>query len=97
MPTLRVWNPVAKIVEAHVRPAERPASLEGKRIGLYWNYKSGGDVALERVRELLQERYPGTEFANFEGDVGFTVKYGTEALAKRVAAACDVVVGSTAD
>jgi hypothetical protein len=97
MSELRVFNPVAEVVEVRVKPARRPSSLEGKRVGLYWNYKSGGDLALDRVEELLHERYPKAQFAHFRGDVGFTVKYGTEKLADQVAASCDVVVGSTAD
>ena len=97
MSEIEVFNPVAETVKAHVAPAVRPTDLAGKRIGLYWNYKSGGDLALAHVKELLGKRYPDARFEEFVADVGFTVKYGTEKLADRVASACDVVVGTTAD
>jgi hypothetical protein len=43
--------------EVQVRPrADRPASLEGKTVGLLDISKPRGDVFLDRVAELLRER-----------------------------------------
>ena len=49
---LDVMNPVAPVLgEVHATPpAPRPSSLEGKTIGLVWNGKANGDVALKRGR-----------------------------------------------
>jgi hypothetical protein len=60
--TLRVLNPVAARKFRPIPPARRHPDLAGKKIGLYWNYKKHGDVALGRVRELLSERYAGMSF-----------------------------------
>ena len=64
--TLRVLNPVAARKFRPVAPAKRHADLSGKKIGLYWNYKKHGDVALRRVKELLSGRYEGMRFEWFE-------------------------------
>ena len=42
--------------------APRPAVLDGKRIGLLWNAKVNADIYLQRIRELIEERFPDTEF-----------------------------------
>ena len=41
--------------------AKRPASLEGKVMGIVWNGKPGGDALLERFGELLTERFRFSE------------------------------------
>lgn len=94
---LRVYNPVAEILEVNHPPAARIDDLNGKRIGLYWNMKAGGDVALERTQQLLQQRYPDATFANYRGSVGWMMRHVTEGDARKVAAECDAVVGTTAD
>jgi hypothetical protein len=61
---LVVLNPVAQLAselgESLPLP-QRPGTLEGCRVGLYWNRKQGGNFALERVGQLLQQRYPGVQ------------------------------------
>ncbi len=59
---LRVLNPVVSRKFRPVPPAGRLADLSNRKIGLYWNYKKNGDVALKRVKELLSERYEGMRF-----------------------------------
>ena len=92
---LIVLNPVAQLAselsEALSTP-QRPHSLEGRSVGLYWNRKPGGNFALERVGEVLQQRYPGiqTHFYNGRRPI-------SEDLIREIKASCDVVVGSTAD
>jgi hypothetical protein len=89
---LQVLNPVAEKVEKK-SAAEGPRlpSLEGKIIGLYWNYKPGGDAALGRASELLKARYAGLE----------TKSYDRRRISKddvrRIAQECAAVIGSTAD
>ena len=60
--TLRVLNPVVAHKFRPIAPAKRHGDLSGMKIGLYWNYKKHGDVALSRVKELLIERYEGMSF-----------------------------------
>lgn len=97
MTTIEVLNPVAKAVAVHVAPAQRLHVLDGARIGLYWNYKTGGDVFLRRLAELVEQRFPGAIVRYYAGDVGLLAKHATDRLADRIAMECDVVVGSTAD
>jgi hypothetical protein len=55
---LEVLNPAGEIQKADKKTlAPRPASLKGKKLGLIYNLKSGGDVLLTRTAELLKERY----------------------------------------
>jgi hypothetical protein len=97
MSRLRVFNPVARAVEISVAAALRRADLHGARVGLYWNMKSGGDVALQRVEAVLAQRYPDARFSYHQGDVGAAMRHNTPAAADRIARACDVVVGTSSD
>jgi hypothetical protein len=88
---LTVRNPVAEL-NAKVTPrAPRLLTLDGAQVGLWWNKKIGGEVALEWL---------GAEFA---GDFGarterfydsFPAHKGMTAKAARWA---DAVVGATGD
>ncbi|MBI2872432.1 MAG: hypothetical protein HYY00_04490 [Chloroflexi bacterium] len=97
MARLDVLNPVAQTVEHKVDPAPRLTTLAGKRVGLWWNMKAGGDVALDRVAELISQKFPGASFKHYQGSVGASLRHATAKDADRVAAECDVVVGSTSD
>ena len=63
---LRVQCPVGVYTFTPMSPAKRLDSLNDKKIGLYWNHKARGDVALNRVKELLSERFDGMSFEWFE-------------------------------
>jgi hypothetical protein len=97
MARLSVVNPVAPLRAHHLVPAARTADLSGKTIGLYWNMKAGGDLALARTAELLGERYPGLRFRSFQGAVGQNIKHVRTEDADRIARECDAVVATTAD
>ena len=97
MEQLEVASPVADAAIVKIDPAPRPSDLEGKRIGLYWNYKPGGDVALKRIQEILAERFPSATFVHAQGSVGGTVKHLTPKGADDFASQIDVVVGTTGD
>jgi hypothetical protein len=97
MASLRVFNPVARSVQTRLEPAPRPADLNGKRVGLYWNMKAGGDVALRRTQELLAQRFPRTQFAFYQGDVGWLMRHLTPGEADRIAREVDVLIGTTSD
>jgi hypothetical protein len=97
MATLEVLNPVAEAEEKFIPPASRVKDLSGKRVGLYWNMKSGGDAALDRIETLLKERYPGISAQRYIGSVGFMMRHLTPEDARRMSEECDVVVGTTND
>ncbi len=45
--------------------APRISSFEGKRVGLHWNGKPNGDFFLNRLSELLEQRYKGIKIIKF--------------------------------
>ena len=94
---LHVLNPVAEKVEEKGSSAPRLRHLEGKFIGLYWNFKAGGDAALKRAGELLKARYSGLETKLYVGSIGGSNHFVTKEDAKRIAGECVGMIGSTAD
>lgn len=94
---LEVLNPVAIKIEETASLAPRLSSLEGKSIGLYWNYKGGGDVALRRTEELLKARYSGVRTRMYSGSMGGSNHFLTTEDAKRIAKECAGMIGTTAD
>ena len=95
--TLQVLNPVAQKVEEKGSSAPRLRSLDGKFIGLYWNFKAGGDAALKRAGELLKARYAGLETKLYVGSIGGSNHFVTKEDAKKIAGECVGMIGSTAD
>ncbi len=92
---LIVLNPVAQMASELGEPLstqQRPGSLKGCRVGLYWNRKQGGNFALERVGELLQQRNPGVETHLYHSRRPIS-----DDLIREIRTSCDVVVGATAD
>jgi hypothetical protein len=94
---LKVFNPVAESVQVTVAPAKRLRDLDGKRIGLYWNMKAGGDIALAHTQFLLKRRYPNATFQEYRGSVGWVMRHATPDDVRRIKAECDGVIGTTAD
>lgn len=97
MAQIEICNPVATIARRTASAAERPSSLEGKRLGLFWNNKPGGNTALQWAAERLRERHPGLTVRAYQGSVGSSTRYMTPGDRQQIAAECDVVIGSTAD
>jgi hypothetical protein len=97
MAQLEVLNPVAATVPHSVKSAPRLHGLEGATIGLYWNMKAGGDVALDRTEELLRQRFPGSKFRRYTGSVGWLMRHCTAEDADRIASEVHAVVGTTND
>jgi hypothetical protein len=94
---LEILNPVARKQDKQSSAAARLSGLDGKSIGLYWNHRSGGDVALRRASELLRSQYPKLETKNVSGSMGGHGHYLTTEDAKRIAGECTAVIASTAD
>ena len=67
--SIHVLNPVGILKYRPIPPAKRLTDLKNKKIGLYWNHKARGDVALNRIKALLMKRYEGVTFEWFETPV----------------------------
>jgi hypothetical protein len=97
MARLDVHSPLATTVEHSVKPAPRLRDLAGATIGLYWNMKAGGDLALDRAEELLRAGYPGLRFRRYTGSVGWLMRHCTAEDADRIASEVQAVIGTTND
>jgi hypothetical protein len=92
---LEVLNPAGKIQKVDKKTlAPRPASLEGKRVGLVYNLKSGGDALLSRTAELLKEKYNVAEANWFKRACCVEPPEG---YIESAAEGSDVVVAAAAD
>ena len=96
MVELNILNPVADVKAAeNITSAPKVNDLNGKRIGLFWNQKPGGDVILRITAELLNQKFRGINFINLSGERSTHVTNAQiEAVVKN---RCDAVIASTAD
>jgi hypothetical protein len=97
MATLEVLNPVAQQVKKKGANAPRLAKLEGKVVGLYWNFKAGGDAAIKRTDELLKARFPRLETKSYVGSIGGANRFVTKDDVQKISQECAAVVATTAD
>lgn len=89
---LTVLNPTADYYgERSGSLAPRPERLDGKVLGLLWNGKPGGDVALRTVGDMARSEIPGVEIRFCQGSLPSPESTLAE-LRK-----CDAVVACTAD
>ena len=94
MAILKVLNPVAES-EGKRKPfqlASRPSTFEGKTVGLLWNDKRGGDVALKHVGQLLQAQFRDVKVRFYKGPRGYPDDLLIKAFQE-----CDIFLGSTGD
>ena len=95
MHLLEVSNPVAQQrgMMNILRTNPRPKSLDGLTIGLVWSGTHGGDLALNRAGEIIQERFRDVSINFYTGG-----NYPTPPpIVKQAGEECDVVIGATAD
>ena len=95
MHLLEVLNPIARqrgvVTAKPINP--RLSSLDDKTVGLLWSGTHGGDVALKRVGEMLQERFNNIETRFYTSGIYPAPPH----ILKQVAKECDAVIGATAD
>ena len=95
MHLLEVLNPIAEqrgvVTAKPINP--RPATLDNLTVGLLWSGTHGGDLALKRVGELLEQRFQNCEIRFYAGS-GYPI---SPPLVRQAAEECDVVIGATAD
>ena len=66
--TLEVLNPRGDITALPIQaPSPRVSGLEGKKIGIYWNNKGGGNNFWDVVEGALKEKYPTAGIIRFDG------------------------------
>ena len=95
MHLLEVSNPVAQQrgMMNILRTNPRPKSLDGLTIGLVWSGTHGGDLALNRAGEIIQERFSDVSINFYTGG-----NYPTPPpIVKQAGEEFDVVIGATAD
>jgi hypothetical protein len=91
--SLQVLNPRGEITLPPVSaPSARIADLAGKKIGLYWNEKPGGNHFWNGIEQLLKEKLPETEVLRYSGafDLG-------DELASKMAKEVDVFLYGVGD
>ena len=95
MHLLEVLNPIAQQrgVLTAMSINARPASLNDKIVGLLWSGTHGGDVALRRAGEMLQERFSNVSVNFYTGGNYPAPPH----IVKQAGEECDVVIGATAD
>lgn len=95
MHLLEVLSPVARQrgAENVLDISPRPAALHNKTVGLLWSGTHGGDVALKRAGEMLQEKFDNVTVNFYTGGSYPAPPH----IVKQAAEECDVVIGATAD
>lgn len=91
--TLKVLNPRGEIEPPPtLAPTPRVTDLAGKKIGIYWNGKMGGDNFWNVVEELVKEKFPTAKILRYKGafDLG-------DKLAATLAKECDAVIYGVGD
>ena len=91
---LEVLNPVAQLRGdlKSMSINQRPPTLEGKTVGLLWAGSAQADVALERVGEMLRERFRHVK-TNFYVGAHPTPRH----MLEKAAAECEIVISAAAD
>jgi len=65
---LTVMNPRGEIAPPPlVAPRPRLSDLSGKRIGIYWNGKAGGNHFWNVIGQLLKEKLPNATILRYDG------------------------------
>lgn len=88
-----VLDPTGELAPATRERTPRPASLEGKTVGLLDISKARGDVFLDRIEKRLEER--GMKVERFRKPT-FT-KVAPIDLRHEISQKCDVVIEALAD
>ena len=95
MPTILI-NPLDETPRQLSKPAARLSSLAGKTIGLLDISKTGGSIFLDRLEQLLKERYRVALIVRAIKPT-FTKPAPETVIAKFVDAKCDAVIEALAD
>jgi len=89
-------NPLDETPRVSSKPAKRLNSLTGKTIGLLDISKPGGSIFLDRLEELLKQRYGVAQVIRAMKPT-FTKPAPEAVIAKFLDAKCDAVIEALAD
>jgi hypothetical protein len=94
MSRLEVLSPVAQSAGDNSTggAARRPSSLDGLRLGLIWNSKRGGEIALTKAAELISGQVQERQRAPLR-----RLHALRQEAAGKSARGCDIFIGSTGD
>ncbi len=93
---IEVVNPVAEVRPKALLPARRLDSLNGKKIALWWNTKSNGDVALSAAAEAIEQKFQNVTFVRFTQIVSYGLLFH-ERYDEVKESGCDAVIATTGD
>jgi hypothetical protein len=92
---IRVFDPTTTPKEQTLRYAPRPASLQGKKVGLVENTKYNSDKLLLKIGKILQEEY-GAQSTLLRRKRSSGVP-AHEEIIRDILAECDVVIAGVGD
>ncbi|OPY66578.1 MAG: hypothetical protein A4E57_02740 [Syntrophorhabdaceae bacterium PtaU1.Bin034] len=91
--TLEVMNPRGEIEALpSLAPSARIADLAGKKIGIYWIGKQGGNNFWDEIEVLIKAKFPQTQVVRYSGpfDLG-------PDMAGKIAKECDAFIYGVGD
>jgi hypothetical protein len=92
---IRVFDPTTSPKEHALRYAARPASLQGKKVGLVENTKFNSDKLLLKIGQILQDEY-GVQGVLLRRKRSSGVP-AHEEIIRDILAECDAVVAGVGD
>ena len=92
---IRVFDPTTSPKEQTLRYAVRPASLQGKKVGLVENTKFNSDKLLLKIGKILQDEY-GVQGVLLRRKRSSGVP-AHEEIVRDILAECDAVVAGVGD
>ena len=94
-PTIVILDPTSKANVVEVEMALRVDTLNGKRVGFLWNAKPNADHLLQRLEELLQQRFEFASVLRRKKRISSEPAY--ESIIEDLARECDLVVNAVGD
>ena len=66
--TIEVLNPRGEVAPTPIAaPNPRIPDLAGKKVGIYWNHKLGGEHFWDVIEARMKEKYPSVKIVRYNG------------------------------
>ena len=92
---MELLDPTAEVTTRAIAYVDRPATLEGKRVGLIDNTKFNSDRLLEKIGAILKSEYGVAETRMFRKHNASVPAH--EEIIQEVRKTCDVIVAGVGD
>jgi len=92
---IELLDPTAEVATQAIAYVDRPASLEGKRVGLIENTKFNSDRLLAKIGDVLKAEYGVAEWRMFRKHNASVPAH--EEIIQEVRKYCDVMVAGIGD